>query len=481
MAPPQKHLRVAVALLSLACCATPASADAPAYAVVVSRQTFQDPAWKQVADTLLAKHNGQLILYETSVRDSLPTLKQLFPRYTCFVATPAQATRQFVADVHRLTRKLDDDPYTDTIWGILTGFDAANALRIAKHTDPLIVHKVASGTDVALDLCEEGAWYCELTQGRMVRKEKGQSPRESKGPPDTTQALVNTLNDDHADLFITSGHATERDWQIGYRYRNGSFRSKAGKLLGVDTQGKTYPIDSPNPKVYLPIGNCLMGHIDSTDAMALAWMNSAAVYQMIGYTVPSWFGYAGWGCLDYFLEQPGRYTFAEAFHANHHALIHRLNTCFPDLAKLEPKPESTFAGPVTLSDAAKRDKITANDGRGLLFDRDVVAFYGDPAWSARMADHDKPFDQSLSVVGDLYTLEIRPRLGDKSFQPVNTNGSQRGFRPFIQFLPHRVKQVQVIEGQELHPVVTDDFVLVPNPRLCDPARAYRVIFRAQPF
>ncbi len=78
-----------------------------------------------------------------------------------------------------------------------------------------------------------------------------------------------------------------------------------------------------------------MGHIDGPDAMALAFMNSAGVRQMMGYTVPTWYGYGGWGCLDYFVEQPGRYTFVEAFFANQHALIDRLETNFPDLARLD--------------------------------------------------------------------------------------------------------------------------------------------------
>ncbi len=37
------------------------------------------------------------------------------------------------------------------------------------------------------------------------------------------------------------------------------------------------PIHSDNPKAYLAVGNCLMGHIDGPDAMALAWMNNAGV------------------------------------------------------------------------------------------------------------------------------------------------------------------------------------------------------------
>ena len=203
------------------------------------------------------------------------------------------------------------------------------ALRIAKHKEPLVIHRVAAGTEVELSLCDEGVWYCELKAGKMVRKEPGKEPQESKGADDSTKALVDALNDYQAELFVTSGHATERDWQIGYRYRNGTFRCKDGQLFGLDTQGARLPVHSDNPKVYLPVGNCLMGHIDGPDCMALAFMNSAGVNQMVGYTVPTWYGYAGWGMLDYFLEQPGRFTLAEAFFANQQALIHRLATCFP--------------------------------------------------------------------------------------------------------------------------------------------------------
>ena len=96
-------------------------------------------------------------------------------------------------------------------------------------------------------------------------------------------------------------------------------KAKAGQIFGEDTGGKKIEIDSPNPKVYLAVGNCLMGNINGPDAMALAWMNDISVMQMIGYTKPTWFGYQGWGVLDYYVEQPGRYTLTEAFFANHHA------------------------------------------------------------------------------------------------------------------------------------------------------------------
>ena len=40
--------------------------------------------------------------------------------------------------------------------------------------------------------------------------------------------------------------------------------------------------------------------------------------------------------------------------------------------------------------------------------------------------------------------------------------------------------VEILEGRQLEPLITDDFLLIPNPRKCDPKRPYRVVFRAAP-
>jgi hypothetical protein len=441
--------RIRLLLCSLlALLAVAPGAIAGDYCVVVSEQTNQDPAWHEVVQALVDKHAAEVLTFASSPIETLPQLQASHPRYTCFVATREEAGREFVATVHQLTRKLDADPYTDTFWGVLTGFDAANAQEIARYSTPLTVRKVASGTEVALEMCEQGLWYDELVKNKLVRKEKGGRRQELRGPDDTTSALVASLNEFQPDLFVTSGHATERDWQIGFRYQNGFFKSESGQLFGEDTRQQRINIDSPNPKVYLPIGNCLMGHIDGPDAMALAWMNDAGVKQMIGYTVPTWFGYGGWGVLDYFVEQPGRYSLTEAFFANHQALLHSLET-------------------------------GTGEQRGLAFDRDVVAFYGDPKWEAKMSKADCAYDQSLTQAGDLYTLRITPNRGRDSFRPINVNGAQRGYRPIVIWLPHRIKPAQVISGAEFQPLITDDFVLIPNPRECDPAVKYEVVFEAQ--
>ena len=479
-APPAPcRLRLALVGLALLLWCNQGVAAAPAtggYAVVVSAATYADPQWKPVVAALAAKYDARVIPFDKAVNESLPALKKQFPRYICFVARPTEATEKFVVAVNRLTRHLDDDPYTDAIWGILTGYDAHCALRIAELKAPLVIHRVGAATEVDLKLCDEGRWYSELTAGKMVRKEAGKPPRNAQGPADTTQALVNTLNDYHPQLFVTSGHASERDWRLGYAYANGEFRSHAGQLVGIDTQGKKYLVHSDNPKVYLPVGNCLMGHIDGPDAMALAYMNCAGVDQMIGYTVPTWYGYGGWGLLDYFVEQPGRYTLAEAFYVNQQALLHRLDTYFPGSASIDPNDLDK----IKPSAAATKAGLTMNDARGLLYDRDTVAFYGDPAWSATMAPGPLRWKQTLAEKDGRFRFEIKPLDGEKSFATIDTNGSQRGGRPIVQLLPHRIRaaSVQLTAGADLQPLITDNFILIPRPKHCEPGRTYRVEFTA---
>jgi len=437
------------------------------YAVVSSSKTAADPEWAEVIDELLQKHDGFALAYQQDPAELRAALAERRPEYTCFVATPEEASREFVSKVHSLTRTLDADPYGDTIWGILTGFDAANALRIA----------VASGTEFAMEMVDRGIWFSELEAGLYVEKESGDKPRRQSGPADSTAAIVGCLNEQRTDLFITSGHATERDWMLGFRYNNGFFKCRPGQLFAIDTQKQTTDIVSTNPKIYMPIGNCLMGHIDSRDAMALAWMNSAGVMQMLGYTVPTWYGYAGWGCLDYFLEQPGRYSFAEAVFANHQALLHRLYTHFPE-ANEATATDATLAP----NAAGQRAGLTSQDARGLVFDRDVLAFYGDPAWQARMAPAPLPFEQSLTYVRDgdapvRYTFIIAPNQGAGSFQTVNDNGSQRGGRPFFARLPIRIDAVEILAGNEYQPIVTENFILVPRPGKESPAESIKILFQ----
>lgn len=474
----KRHLPIIAGVIATLA-ALPVTAQAKDYTLVVSEPTNADAGWHRVVETLRKNHKGEVITFKASVSETLPALRKAFPRYACFVATPEEAGRDFVARVHRLTRQLDSDIYTDCQWGIVTGYDSSVALRIASENKPLTIRKAAAGTEIPLDDVQEGVWFSELKKNHMVRKTRGGQATLTPGPDDTTEALATTFNKENIDLFITSGHATERDWQIGYAYRNGYFRCEAGNLFGLDTARRKIPISSPNPKVFLPVGNCLMGHVDGKDAMALSFMNSGGVRQMIGYTKNTWFGYGGWGLLDYFVEQPGRFTLSEAFYANQQALLNRLSNCAPELATLDNGGDDKMPK-VTLSENAAKLGLTAQDAQGLFYDRDIVAFYGDPAWQARLAEAPQGWEQKLTQKRDTFTFEIKPRRGADSFKLLNSNGSQRGRRPFFQMLPRRIGTVTIVEGSDLKPVVTDNFLMVPNPGACDHNKTYRVVFRARP-
>lgn len=409
------------------------SVKAEPYMVAVSEADYADAGWKKVCDTLLAKYTeSQVLTYRESVTNALPALQKAQPRAVAFVASPANSGRRFVAEIHQVMRAIDPDAYTDAPWGILTGATAEDACRRAAYATPLVVSNTLANTAIPLENLVAGEWYDELKQSLHVYKRKGEAiVQDVNAEKDPAEPLAGKLNANTVDMIVGSGHATERDWQIGYRYPAGSFRCDNGQLHAVTyTEKKKILIRSTNPKIYLPCGNCLMGHVDGTNAMALAWMRDANVIQMAGYTVPTWFGYAGWGMMDYLLEMPGRYTFAEAFLANQLALDYLL---------------------------------LKQPSKGLQFDRTVVAFYGDPLWEARLASQPAGYEQILTPTSDGYTLTLKPLRGEQSFKLLSYNGSQRGNRPAVAWFPKKVPHPTVVEGMEFQPVVTPRFLLVPLP------------------
>jgi len=454
------------------------------YAVVVSRATYADPEWRQVVDALREKHDASVIIYPAAITEASAALRAIFPRYACFVARPTEAGRDFVVSVHRLTRKLDEDPYTDVIWGILTGYEAADALRIARLRDPLVVRRAAAGTGMNLDVFDEGRVFSEGERGVMFEKLPGGKPERKSCPPDSTQALVDTFNLFKPDLFLTSGHATFRDWQIGYSYPNGQFRCQGGQLVGIDLARKVHPINSSGPRVYLPAGNCLIGEIPDREAIALAFIHTGGVAQMFGYVVATWYGYGGWGVRDLFIGQPGRFTLAEAFYLNNQALIHRLETEFPRTARVDFGRFDLERNPRLLDEMAAQHGLRNRDEIGLLWDRDTVAFYGDPAWDARLAPRPLAWDQKLTEKDGVYTFLVSRR--NETFE-ITASSDTGWSRPPMVLFPHRLKvsfrretrkDIKILEGSEFSPLITDNFLLLPNPKKLEKGKTYRVAFRA---
>ena len=452
--------RIRLAMLSilpLLFWALPARGEEPVppakgfYAVVVSAKTAGDKDWAPVVAALKEKYDARVIPWNEGVGEVRQPLAAAGANYACFVARPEEAGRDFVVAVHRLTRRLDDDPYTDVLWGILTGYDAADALRVARLREPLVLKKVLAGTSGAwMGPFEEGAMFDEGKAGSMRVKTRDGKIEDQGCPNDSTKAIVDYFNQQKPDGFITSGHATEHDWQIGYSYRNGQLRHQDGQLFGLDTARQRYDIHSPNPKVYLPVGNCLIGNIAGRDCMVTSLIHSAGVVQMFGYTVPTWYGKGGWGIQEVYLGQPGRWTLAQAFFINTQAMLHEIETRYPKSARVDFDQYDMERNPALLGQLAARHHLTDRDEKGLLWDRDTVAFYGDPAWEARPLRGPPAWEQKLVMEGNRYVLTLT----------ANEDGAWPG-KPVMELLPHRIAGAKIVKGEDTKAVITENFILVP--------------------
>ena len=425
------------------------------YAIVCSHSTSE--LWTGAIATLKDKYErrwpGEVytILYDSKAADvstCLSKLREVRPSYCCFVARHSECSRPYVHQIHELTSQIDpSNPYTDTIWGILTGIEE-NDLQFAIQQDSLVIRKVLTHCPVELAQFESGNWYSELEPCVHYRKLAGESKTEKcQCPQDTISLFAEALSEKRnmesgsgTDMIITSAHATERDWRPGFTYKNGRFICQDGNLVGVDCSGVQHKVrHSGNAKIYSAAGNCLMGHIDDVNCMALAWMHSAAVVQMIGYLVPTWYGYGGWGVNKYFVNLPGVYSFAEAFFANMQSLRTELY----------------------------HNKVSNKDG--LLHDKNEVVFYGDPAWDARLATNPDrcPYVITLTdvqVYGVLgsswkaWKLTVLPLFsGSWDCAEADDKFTSPG-RPPVYIFPRAAKNYKLLKGNA---VLNCRFILVP--------------------
>ena len=388
------------------------------YAVVCSGNTAL--LWPKAVAKLKDKYEAQwpgkvhVVMYEHSstasgstkdgsftsalgVLSSLAQLSQLRPHFSCFLTHFSECSKAFVQNVNRLTRELDPShPYSDTIWGILTGFCEDDVLA-ALDLKYLSVRRVIANCPVDLEKFKTGVWFSEFDRGVSYRKlsDLEQFVKELC-PDDTTELIAQEIGSERlfydkshpvekgVDMIISSGHASERDWHITYSFEGGTFHSIEGQLSGSTVLGGHVNICwNKNPKILCASGNCLMAHIVDRHCMALGWMHSANVVQMVGYVEPTWFGYGGWGVNKYFINNPGAKSLAESFFANQQSLLHRLHTRFEEHLGMRVMDHCAVYGDCFNTSASGLPKVP-RECSGLVYDRDTVVLYGDPAWRAEL-------------------------------------------------------------------------------------------------
>jgi zinc protease len=422
------------------------------YTIVVSEATYNISEWRRVVDSLQFKHQGQVFTWSSNVREVIPQLSSYLPDYICFVGRPVTEVNQsFVQTVHQLTRELDSDPYGDAVWGIITGYNADDALRVTRF-DSLRIRTFLGGTN-----CTWGDWIRKgiATYEAVYNRIRFTFPNgqvldtvwSERCPTDRCTLLVNYLNNGFndtvsgfprisgpVDIFVTSGHANVNEWQMHYPDpgSEGYFRSNAGTVYGDPYSGPDRNIDDPHPKVYFAVGNCLIGQVSDMNCMVLAWFHSGGAIQMTGYIVPTSYGYMLWGLPYYFHCLQNTYNHAQSFYFNNQALIFdRINS------------------------------TPGTDPSGLDFDRNNVAFYGDPACDVRIDSIKEPYCSfNLETIPgglrDTFILTVRANYDSAC---LGFGGVSYGRHP-IYLLPFRVDSVEVETTNAYQAVITDNFVLL---------------------
>jgi zinc protease len=464
-------------LLSLLPLALPAAPEIPyheRHAVVISHATAALPGWQAVADALVDKHRAALIHFEEEVESCLPELQRLFPKYVTFVATPEEAGYAWTVRTHRLMRQLDGDPYTDALFATLTGPNPEVALRIARGTEPRTIRTALLTAGVGPERFQEARFISEHEKGLYGhRTPDGITDTTRTDEPDLTPVFIDALERLDPDIVLTSSHASQRNLEMPFG--QGNIVSQGGQLYGFLTRdrlirddgfakegpvvGERIPVKPLHrPKIFFAVGNCLIGDIPDRDCMALAWMDHGLANQLIGYTTTTWFGMAGWNTLKIWERSGGTVPLNEAFFFAQQGLLWKLDQAAPGASRLS-YPTDTMPSMQQLAQTlARAGHPVSQSSVGMLWDRDVVAFYGDPALEARLdPDHTVPATHSLELTeaDGVFTLVLtcHEAFGTPDLQTP----------PLGIWLPRRLGPVEILEGDDLSPVITDAFVLLPQP------------------
>lgn len=402
------------------------------YAVVVKTSTYQDPDWGPVVDALLEKYSASVFTYDTDVWEVQTALSEYHPSHIGFVAMPLDAPRSFVNNVHRLTRALDDDPYGDAIWGVITGFNAQDAMRVATGPASMTISNVIlNDCGSLLNYAHHGTYFaCHIYNFMVVKHEDGHMDT-LHGPTDCVDTLVSMLNEDNIDLFMTAGHGNHNHWQrhfpeAGYE---GSFRSSAGQLYGDPYTGSNTNVNSINPKIVFNPYTCLIGKILNTGSMPPAWFHTAGAYQYAGYLVSIGYCYNGKGVHEYLWNQQDRFTYAEAFYLSNQSLLFDQINHTPGV-----------------------------DQGNIAYERDEFAFYGDPAAEARLQSVIEPFCSEQFTVspgpGDCDTVRCLVTI-HRDGHPWNYGGN-----PAFAFPSFAIIDPEILYTNAHDAVVTENFVLL---------------------
>lgn len=396
---------------------SPAAQTGLSYTIISSTATMADPTWSAVADALKKKYpDAAIVSLPELTEESISTaLRSTSARYAACVLRPEEVDRILVNNLHRAARRVDDDPWGDCIWGIITGHSAEDALRIAQASKPLVIKRLLATTNIGHERFEHS---CCITDwgGAPVREQSGYTEPITTVYPEEAEhdqllsVFTSQLETQAPQFVVTSSHATQFNLEMPFsrglifsyadrfhslpRHRIPDFGKSLADATradyaGIDKLSTECAVVEPDgtPRVWLAAGNCLFGNAQRSEhSMVVTALSAYTCNQVVGYTVPSWYGEGGWGTMGTFMGNTSGTTLAEAWFLNNQFLLHRTMQLHAQLLEVQFNSPRFHPGEIVPQLMEKNivinDEEEAKNVLGLVHDRDVVAFYGDPAWRA---------------------------------------------------------------------------------------------------
>ena len=333
----------------------------PVFAIVVSPETAADPDWKGVAEALVDKHRDVAwpVVFTVAPTNALESLRAVQPSRVAFVMKPDEVGEPAFRAIKRLMRQLDDDPFDDALYGIVTGPDAATALRIARSREPQKLERVLATTGVEPDVVPGPVVVISdaFPKGEYWEKQADGTVARHATTNATSPVFADAWRRLDPDLLLTSSHATERNLEMPFS--QGAIVSKGGRFGATSwpqtAGGDEVELAAPvREKVWLAAGNCLIANHVANDDMVMTALSFGRVNQFVGYFKPTWFGFVGWTTWSNFAG--GELSLVESYFDANAQLLRKLE-----------------AG----------DWKDEREKAGLEWDRDATIFYGDPMLDIR--------------------------------------------------------------------------------------------------
>lgn len=460
--------------------ASPEIVPAPGeYVVLISESTAKDKAWRQTADKFLKRYKGRPVCWENDVKDVAQKLRTLQPRYVAVIAKPEEIDRVLISELHQLSRTINDDIYGDFLWGVVTGRDADAAASLLAKDEPLVLDRALGTTNFDQARFQKSFFITDWGRREFVSTENYVSSPKTNAKPgeEMVEIWAERWGEIQPQFLMSASHATEYNLEMPFgegliasagtdfylvpkkKLRNfaATLGNEENTLKFLESEALKKLPKSDNDKVWLAVGNCLFGDVLRTpQSMAVTAISVGGVKQLVGYTVPSWFGEGGWGTSSKFFDGHQATSVGQAWFFNNQIL---LNNMPASAARVRMNLIPTGMRGINtgiMFNALKDAGIPMSQKMmGRIHDRDTVAFYGDPLYRTQFNPEAPSKSPWLCTTDEVYGKQI--------FY-VKTTREEKYKGDFCLWFPKRFDTTQTlrVSGIENPPkpaILTENFVI----------------------